>query len=229
MKVVDFKQLPATGKATVHFIRIDPEDLQETLGNILHTLMDMSWLKKFDESFMQKSFENRAMKTLDDIKRKFESPQVDKVASDAAEYVISELARKSLVDKLNYLNIPLAELLGKKVSGNPGFDFHSQNGTTDTVIFGEAKYVARQSGYQSALSQVVRFVNDRKDIDDVGDLKQFCTPVALQRVIDGNKGFAIAFSAKRTKTPALIKTITKHQNFLDLLCYDEVILIAVNL
>ncbi|MFD0716232.1 hypothetical protein [Paenibacillus sp. GCM10027626] len=229
MRIVEIKQIPNTGKANVQFIRIDPEDLQVTLASILRTLMDMSWLKKFDEDFMQSSFEHRANKTIEDIQKKFENSEEDKIASDAGEYVISELARESLVSQLKYLNIPLAELLGKKISGNPGFDFHSQNSITDTVIFGEAKYVARQSAYSSALSQVVQFVKDGKDIDDVGDLKHFCTPNALQRVIKGNKGFAVAFSAKQTTTDTLIKTITKRQDFLDLLCHDEVILIAVNL
>ncbi len=44
-----------------------------------------------------------------------------------------------MISELDYLDIPLDELVGKKRSGNPGFDFHSQNKITDTVIFGEAK------------------------------------------------------------------------------------------
>ncbi|OMD89324.1 hypothetical protein BSK49_13145 [Paenibacillus odorifer] len=229
MKILEIKQIATTGNASVQFIRIDPEDLQVTLASIFRTLMDMSWLKKFDEDFMQASYEHRANKTIEDIRKKFENSEEDKITSDAGEYVISELARETLVDKLKYLNIPLAELLGKKISGNPGFDFHSQNSITDTVIFGEAKYIARQSAYPSALSQVVQFIKDGKDIDDVGDLKQFCTPSALQRVIKGNKGFAVAFSAKKTTSAALINTITKRQDFLELLCHDEIFLIAVNL
>ncbi len=39
-----------------------------------------------------------------------------------------------MISKLDYLDIPLAELVGKKRSGNPGFDFHSQNKTTETVV-----------------------------------------------------------------------------------------------
>ena len=72
--------------------------------------------------------------------------------------MVSELAREAIVSELNYLDIPLAELLGKKISGNPGFDFHSQNNATNTVIFGEAKYVTAHSGYPRAIDQIKAFV-----------------------------------------------------------------------
>ena len=78
---------------------------------------------------------------------------------------------EALINQLNYLDIPLAELLGKKKSGNPGFDFHSANLATDTVIFGEAKYVAATSAYSTALPQIEGFIRDKKDIEDLPDLK----------------------------------------------------------
>ena len=76
--------------------------------------------------------------------------------------------------------------------------FHTANITTDTVIFGEAKYLSRTSAYSSALPQIERFINERKDIEDLPDLKPFCTTNALNRANRGQKGFAAAFSAKST-------------------------------
>lgn len=229
MKVIEKRAVPCEGNCKITFIRIDPEDLQQTLFSILESLMDLSWLSKFTEDYMKTSYELRANETITDIKRKFEKSVDDKVTKEAGEYVVSELARESLQSQLSYLHIPLSELLGMKISGNPGFDFHSQNGTTHTVIFGEAKYNSHASAYSSAISQVSQFIIDKKDIKQIADLKPFCSSAALKRANDGHKGFAIAFSAKSTPSDDLIKNITSHANFADLLNHVEIILTAVNL
>lgn len=190
---------------------------------------DLSWLKNFDAESLARSYEQRAQITIADMRRKIENCDTGKLTKDAGEYVVSELAREAIVSELNYLDIPLAELLGKKISGNPGFDFHSQNNATNTVIFGEAKYVTAHSGYPRAIDQIKAFVDDKKDIADIADLRDFCSADALSRVVDGFKGFAAAFSAKSTPSDRLISAITAKDSFQELLKYEEVILVAVNL
>ena len=229
MKITVHKVLTEFFPAKVQFFRIDPEDISSTLSDILCTLMDLSWLSKFDQDFERKAFTSRAKKTIDDIQERFEKCVDDNISKDAGEYVVSELARETLVSELDYLDIPLSELLGKKLSGNPGFDFHSQNNITDTIIFGEAKYVAATTAYSSALPQIVDFIEDGKDVEDLPELKPFCTTSALQRAVDGNKGFAAAFSAKTTSTDRIIANIKKRKDFQTLLKYEELILVAVNL
>jgi len=223
-KVIDFGEM-----AKVQYIRIEPEDLTITLSQILQTLMDLSWLNYFDEEYMRKSFKQRAQITINEIKSKFENQSDGKLTSDAGEYVVSELAREAIINELNYLDIPLAELLGKKVSGNPGFDFHSQNNATDTVIFGEAKYIANSNAYASALRQIEKFIQNGKDIADIAELRDFCTSSALERACEGKKGFAAAFSAKSTPSEQIINSIKKREDFNKLLLYEEMILVAVNL
>lgn len=229
LKIIDHKELTQFSPAKVQFFRIDPEDISVTLSDILRTLMDLSWLSKFDKEFEQKAFASRAKKTIDDIKEKFDKCIDDNISKDAGEYVVSELARETLISKLDYLDIPLGELIGKKRSGNPGFDFHSQNKITNTVIFGEAKYVATTTAYTSALPQIVDFIKDGKDVEDLPELKSFCTTSALKRAAGGNKGFSAAFSAKTTKTDRIIANITKRLDFQSLLQYEELILVAVDL
>lgn len=229
MKIIEHRQIETNGTAKVQFIRIDPEDLSMTLSDILTALMNLSWLSKFDEDYEIAAFTSRANKTIEDIKDKFSKSEDDKISKDAGEYVVSELAREAIVNQLHYLDIPLAELLGKKKSGNPGFDFHSQNNATNTVIFGEAKYVTAHSGYPRAIDQIKAFVDDKKDIADIADLRDFCSADALSRVVDGFKGFAAAFSAKSTPSDRLISAITAKDSFQELLKYEEVILVAVNL
>ena len=77
--------------------------------------------------------------------------------------------------------------------------------------------------------QVKAFVDDKKDIADIADLRDFCSADALSRVVDGFKGFAAAFSAKSTPSDRLISAITAKDSFQELLKYEEVILVAVNL
>lgn len=229
MKITDHKILTQYSPAKVQFFRIDPEDLSATLKNILHILMDLSWLSKFDQDYEKIAFDSLAKKTIADIKKKFEQCVDDGITKDAGEYVVSELARETLITQLDYLNIPLGELLGKQRSGNPGFDFHSQNKVTETIIFGEAKYVSKTTAYSSALPQIVEFIGDRKDIEDLPGLKPFCTLSALQRAAKGIKGFSAAFSAKTTGTDKIIENIVKRRDFQDLLQYEEIILVAVDL
>lgn len=229
LKILELKSVPVNGKASVQFIRIDPEDISATLSEILKAIMDLSWLKNFDAESLARRYEQRAQITIADMRRKIENCDTGKLTKDAGEYVVSELAREAIVSELNYLDIPLAELLGKKISGNPGFDFHSQNNATNTVIFGEAKYVTAHSGYPRAIDQIKAFVDDKKDIADIADLRDFCSADALSRVVDGFKGFAAAFSAKSTPSDRLISAITAKDSFQELLKYEEVILVAVNL
>ncbi|MBQ5837194.1 MAG: hypothetical protein IIW39_00840 [Clostridia bacterium] len=113
MKILEHRQLTDLSPAKVQFIRIDPEDISATMADILKVLMDMSWLKNFDEEYERGAFASKANKTIDDIKDKFSKCSSDKVTSSAGEYIVSELAREALINQLTYLDIPLAELLGK--------------------------------------------------------------------------------------------------------------------
>nr|WP_307757129.1 hypothetical protein [uncultured Christensenella sp.] len=229
MKVIEHQIVPHAANSQITFIRIDPENLQDTLAHIMQTLLDLSWLSRFDQDYLKNSFNIRAQKTIADIQKKFNACADDTITKEAGEYVVSELARQSLISQMNFLDIPLSELLGMKISGNPGFDFHSQNTKTDTVIFGEAKYNSRQSAYAMAITQISEFIVEQKDIMQIADLHPFCTPAALQRASKGLKGFAIAFSAKSTASSNMIASILAHADFRKLLPFEEIVIVAVNL
>lgn len=229
MKIIESRIVPVSGHASVYFIRIDPEDITDTLSSIIQKLMDLSWLNSFDKDYIKLGFKQRASITISDIKDKFSKCDNGTVTKDAGEYIVSELSRESIISELNYLNIPLGELLGKKTSGNPGFDFHSQNQITETVIFGEAKYSSTHSAYPSAINQINDFINDKKDISDIPDLTPFCSQNSLDRASKGQKGFAAAFSAKSTASDKILISILSSDSFKSLLNYEEVILVAVNL
>ena len=97
MKITDHKVLSEYSPAKVQFFRIDPEDVSATLADILRVLMDLSWLSKFDQDYEKIAFNSRAQKTIADIKNKFEQCIDDSITKDAGEYVVSELARETLI------------------------------------------------------------------------------------------------------------------------------------
>lgn len=228
MNVVEAKKVCEEHHNRVFFLRVAPIDLKQTLKDIFQKLSDLSWISKFDQEYVKTSFQERAESTLDDIKQKLLASNTDDVSSDAGEYVVSELAREAIVEKLSYLDIPLAELYNKKKSGNPGFDFHSQT-PDDVIIFGEAKYLDDRNAYGVGLEQIVRFISEKKDIKDLIDLRDFCSERALLVASQGTKGFAVAFSAKETASDTLIKNIMNNKNFKQLLSYKEIIVVAVNI
>lgn len=228
MIVVDRYELQIGKCKRVHFIRVDVADLSVTILDIISSLNDLSWINKFDKSYKKESFLARAKPTADALSRQLLSNHGDKITKETGEYIVSEVSRKSIIQEFDYLAIPLSELLGRKLTGNPGFDFFTVN-DCNTIIFGEAKYLSNQNAYGSAFAQVVKFIDLKKDIADLKLIDDFCNDVALNKVVKGDKGFAIGFSAKTDSTEDLITNITRNKNFLELLKYEEIIIVAVNI
>ena len=228
MKLIDIKKIDEVNHKRVTFIRIEPNDLQQTLSDIILSLSDISWINKFDEEFIRESFLSRVTPTIDDIKVKLLASSSDKVSSDAGEYVVSELSRVAIKEHLNYYCIPLAELFSKQRASNPGFDFYAEN-DCETLIFGEAKYLSDKNAYGVGLGQIISFIEDKKDIKDIVDLQLFFANSVLNNVKDGTKGFAVGFASKKISSDTLVSNILVNKDYIKLLNYHEIILIAVNI
>ena len=146
MRILECTKIDEGNHSNIRFIRIDPENLSVTIKDIIASFSDMSWISKFDEEYVKKSFSKRAEASAQYLADKMKKGVEDGVTRDTGEYVVSELARQALVNELKYLDIPLAELFKEQISGNPGFDFYSAN-LEQIIIFGEAKYNSRQNAY----------------------------------------------------------------------------------
>ena len=183
---------------------------------------------KFDNSFLKQTFSVRFQSTIDYISSNIIHEGDDSLTSDSAEYVISEIARSAIVEQLDYLDIPLGELIKEQKSGNPGFDFYSMN-KSDIILFGEAKYVAKQNAYGRALEQIYRFHTEQRDVADLLDIQNLCPKTSCDEVCNGNKGFIAAFSSKSTPTERLIGNIKNNNNYQNLSSHKELILVAVDI
>lgn len=228
MRVIDFLKIDDANGRNVWFLRVDPEDIAITLRDIIDALSDLSWISQFDKSYLRATYQTRADATVKHICQKIQEGAASGVYGDAAEYIVSEVARETLVEQLKYKDVPLGELFKEQASGNPGFDFFTSN-LSDIVIFGEAKYLSAKNAYGSGMSQTARFIEEKRDIADIADIQNFFSDSALTGVYDGTKGFSVAFSAKRTSSNSLIQNIKKNAHYETLASYSELIFVAVNI
>lgn len=212
----------------IRFFRIRPTDIKLTLRAVFESLSNNSWIMKFGNGFLKHTFSVRLQSTIKHISKNIIREHDDSLTSESAEYVISEIARSIIVEQLDYLDIPLGELIKEQKSGNPGFDFYSMN-KTNTILFGEAKYVAAQNAYGRALEQINRFNTEERDVADLLDIQNFCPKASCDEVCNGNKGFIAAFSSKTTPTERLISNIVNNNDYIALSSHKELILVAVDI
>ena len=212
----------------IRFFRIRPTDIKLTLRAVFESLSNNSWIMKFDNGFLMQTFSVRFQSTIDYISSNIIHEEDDSLTSDSAEYVISEIARSTIVEQLDYLDLPLGELIKEQKSGNPGFDFYSMN-KSNIILFGEAKYVAAQNAYGRALEQIYRFNTEQRDVADLLDIQNLCPKVSYDEVCNGNKGFIAAFSSKSTPTERLVSNIKNNVNYQRLSSHKELILVAVDI
>ena len=227
MKVLECKKIDVENYNSITYIRIDPENLSVAIRDIITSLSNLSWIAKFDKSYIRNSFFKRAEDTAEYLADKILKDDGDKITEDSGEYVVSELAREALVIELKYLDVPLAELFKEQVSGNPGFDFYSAN-KEKVIIFGEAKYSSGRNAYGIGMEQVDRFIREGQDVSDLNDIDIFFEEESLKLADNGDKAYAIAFAAKGTASDMIIKGIIRNKHYKDIAINKEVIFLAVN-
>lgn len=217
----------STNNTKVVFIRINPYPLNDTIKLIYDELFDKSWINIYKKDVIRESVKERANKTIEAINKKLKLCEDDNIVSEAGEYIVSILGKQALSKNLNYIELPLAELWKEKVTGNPGFDFHSES-TENKLIFGEAKYQCGKNAYNSSLTQINKFIITKKDLSEIVDLDNLVSDSAIINFKNNKKGYAASFSSTKIKDEDLIENILINQSFLDLLIYDELILVAVD-
>ena len=222
----DYRQLAAN----IHFfrIKINQEDVSITLREVLDCLNELSWISKFDKEYIRDSFNKRATDTINYITDNIFNGTETEVTTDSGEYVVSVLSKKVIVDKLDYLDVPLAELIKEKKVGNPGFDFYSENNNS-ILLFGEAKYVAKTNAYNKALEQIEDFSVSGKDINDIASIERFFSEETLKNANNGDKGYIAAFSSTEIETEDLVKHIQNNEHYKKLSSHKELICVAVTI
>lgn len=226
--VITHQQLPNNGL----YIRVQVTNQAVSLHNIFQSLIDISWINTFFEGveWLRKSMIARATITIDKISTDFNNGKNSTINKDTGEKLVSEISRRSLVEDFKYWDIPLAELFKQKADGNPGFDFHTITPINDIIMFGEAKYVAGQTAYNSAMNQIGDFIVKGKDMMDIAEVCYFMpSQTPLNNAVNNIKGYVAAFSTNGATDNYIISKVTGHKNYNTLSQYPQFIAIAVDL
>jgi hypothetical protein len=221
--LIDF---PTATGCDISCLHVIIKDFKPIVSEIETHISDTSWINKLDE-ISKKTFRANAEKTIEKIVNEVITKVSSNVNTDIGEYIVSYSAQHALEVQFSHRKIPLAELLKEKISGNPGFDFHTIS-TANYLIFGEAKFSMDSTPRAEALNQIEVFLNNR-DNGELLWLQPFLDEITKANVINDEKGYAAAFSFNADNiltifnnalTSAPINAITKHK---------ELYLIAIEL
>ena len=214
------------------YIRVNVTNHTITLQNIFHSLIDMSWINRFFShcAWMQTSVAERSAPTMQKFADDFNNGINPTVNSDTGEKLVSEISRRTLVEDYSFWDMPIAEIFKQKKDGNPGFDFHTVTPDGNILLFGEAKYVANITAYNSALNQIGTFISEKKDMMDLLEIAHFMpSQNPLCNANNNIKGYIAAFSTNNATDEYIIDKIINHKNYDMLSKYHHFIAIAIDL
>ena len=215
----------ATGK--IFSIVIDITDLAVRVQEMLAVALDTSWLQTLDV-IDRMGYEARSKRTVDKITNEILSNVESEISEDFGEYMVSDVAQTALKEHLSHIRLPLAELIKEKISGNPGFDFHTESPEA-LVAFGEAKYSGVKNAHGRALKQINEFIRDKKDVQEFPDIRRFVTEAAIENAASGIKAYSAAFSITSNDVGTIMDNALNSMHLKQLLCYEAIYLIGVKI
>lgn len=226
LEKVNLSEYNKTSDCDVYIMHVKIDDIRKRADEITNTIRDDSWIEKLTPD-LKLAYRARARKTINKIINNILVKVKDIVTEDFGEYLVSMTAKDALREYKEHKDIPLAELLGKKLSGNSGFDFHSIT-HSNIISFGEAKYSRHKTPYQDALSQICDFINDEKDYADILHLRNFVPDEIIKRLEAGERAFVAAFSINTKRTKLIFNNIlNRSKDFNNLLSHKELYLIGI--
>ncbi|MDD4000294.1 MAG: hypothetical protein PHX62_05315 [Bacilli bacterium] len=232
MKISEVQKFEHEGK-DVTFIRVIPDNLHETIKEILSCLADLSWLSKISSEPVKESFKLNANKTVKALENSFLNSEDESQAKRrAGEYIVSVLSKNAIQSVELHVDMPLMELIGRKVKGNSGFDFYTEKNNPICLLFcGEAKYENGKNAFPSSLSQIEDFIEQKKHVSDLHLLEHFADEKSLNNIVSDIYGISSAFSTTQTiASSVIIERIKENQNFKRLAILSQsIILVGVDL
>ena len=227
VKLIDNSTAGIDGSVIVRYLEVQLDDIEYEVLKILLYLNDMSWLNNLDIDWMKASFKQRSMKTAERISADLRSASDNSLAAEAGEFIVSLNSLNALQVVLKHKPLPLLELIKEQVKGNPGFDFITVN--KDILMFGEAKYRSKKNGYGDALSQIERFIIEKKDLEEIAIINDFVDEQDILNFMSNQKGYIAGFSLHSTNEQKLIQNIINNPHFKILEGYNEAIFIGVKI
>jgi len=202
-------------------------NLKSIVDEIHETIADTSWIDKLD-ALSQEIFRATSERTIDKIVNQIIAGITSTVNEDIGEYIVSYAGQSALETKFSHIKIPLAELLKEKVSGNPGFDFHTLSAKR-FLVFGEAKFSLDSTPRAIALDQIGEFITLKKEIAEVQTFRPFMDDECEKNILAGMRGYAAAFSFNAKDIDTIFKNALESDIIDELIKHNELYLIAVEI
>ncbi len=214
----------ATGK--IFLLALEISDIQQRVAEMLVTALDTSWLDPLDV-IDRPGYRARSERTIEKISSEIlTNVEASNITVEFGEYMVSDVAQTALKEHLNHIRLPLAEFIKEKISGNPGFDFHTE-APTELIAFGEAKYSGVTSSHGRALKQIKEFIEGKKDIQEFPDIRKFVSEAAIQNAVNGYKSYSAAFSITSDDVSEIMDNALNSKFIKALMEFEAVYLIGV--
>jgi hypothetical protein len=222
----DLTGLPFSSACCINCLHIKIKDFKSIVEEFEKHISDTSWINNLDE-ISKITFRATSKKTINKIVNDIIAKIGGKVNEDIGEFIVSYSAQLALEIEHSHTKIPLAELLKEKISGNPGFDYHTIS-TSSYLVFGEAKFSLDSTPRAKALGQIETFINDRDNAELLW-LQPFLDATTKSNVIKGEKGYAAAFSFNNKNILNTFNNALASSPMKEIAKHKELYLIAVEL
>jgi len=219
-------QYNITSACEIYFIHIKVDEHEQIIREFINYIQETSWITRL-AAVPQAAYKVRADRTIQDIKSKIQAKNTDKITSESGEYIVSYAAQEGLAQVFSHIKVPLAEIIKEKVSGNPGFDFHTES-HSNIIVFGESKYKSDGTPHTTAIRQIIDFIRLQKDTSELSDLCNFVSALAGTKTAAGDRGYAAAFTVNaQDKEKAILYPLKDSELMTHFLNKKELYLIGV--
>lgn len=230
MRIQDHQEINMESKASgtscrVYTTHVVVDDVGECARQMIEVIKSTSWIDRLSP-VDQVSYTACAERTIAKLVGEIFCKVSETITTEFGEYMVSLCAQDALESTLRHKKLPLAELFKEKMTGNPGFDFHTESHSL-LIAFGEAKYSGNDSPYSNAITQICGFVTNKKDLIELKDLSRFVSADATNNAMEGHKAFIAAFSINAMQPSRIFENILNSEHILPLLSYPELYLIGV--
>lgn len=224
--VSDYRDFSAFS-CDVNCIHVQITNLRDVVDEIHVSISDTSWIDNLDE-LSQVIFKATSERTIDKFVNEIIARVTSDVNQDIGEYIVSYAGQSALATNYSHTKIPLAELLKEKVSGNPGFDFHTIS-TKRFMVFGEAKFSLDGTPRAIALDQIGEFIELKKELAELQSFRPFLDEECEKNILSGMRGFAAAFSFNANDIDTIFRNALNSEIVSELAKHNELYLIAVEI
>jgi len=218
---------PAGAPFNARIIHLKIRDLNNRIDEMIRTVKDTMWIDGMN-IVDRVAFEACMVRTVDKFVNEIFANFTGTLDTSIGEILISDTAQKVLVEAENHGKLPLADLIKERVSGNGGFDFHTES-SENILVYGEAKYSGVTTRYTDALRQINEFINDGKDSAEIVVLQHLVDGDTSHNAATGLRGYTAAFSMICENPDTIFNNAMASEHFLSLGECTELYLIGVEI